>query len=274
MELVLTCKYRFILITSLIAFLIGFGIGSISLYFAGMKNGITKTLAAIQDAPMGNAEVEAMYEITEFVTEIFTQEKINYWLWRGSLIGALRNQPPGPLLWDNSVDLAILQEEQKKLSRLIKKEKFSSTVEAISTEFGYQMRLQRYKANTAIRKSFYLNIFVLTKRNGKHGKKWYCKSPKYEAFFYKNLQEIFPLQKCQFWDLMLNCPNDPETVNRGYKGGIMKWATIYNHNIKRSCKFSLWNKLALNLLIPAMPQHLLLRLNFIQQTRSKPHLDG
>ena len=174
--------------------------------------------------------VDNLYKITKLMNYFLKKHGIPYWL-----IGALRNTPGGPIKWDDDVDVAIIKKHKKKLLKMMKYDKeFRNKIEYQSHNWGYQYRL---KGDNSRIKKYYYDLFIYEKRDGKYGKKWYISD--YPKCYYKNLDEIFPLKECNFWDLKLFCPNDLTTVQRGYEDNVLTHGFRYNHKRINSEKVDL-----------------------------------
>lgn len=64
---------------------------------------------------------QKMMELLEYINEICTREKIQYFLDGGSNIGAVRHQ--GFIPWDDDVDISLAKKDYLKLIEILKKEK-------------------------------------------------------------------------------------------------------------------------------------------------------
>jgi hypothetical protein len=173
--------------------------------------------------------VDLVYELAKFMFEFLDRYDITYWAIGGTLIGTLRNHPPGPIRWDDDIDIGILDMDHEKLLDAMEyDDEFHNLVEMAPHDFGYQFRL---KHDTFGYKEFYLDIFVYKKQMGKNGVKYYSglDGPTWEDFYYNNINEILPVRKHRFWDFGIYVPRDLRTVHRGYGMNVIKFATVYNH---------------------------------------------
>lgn len=203
--------------------------------------------------------VDNIYEIAQFMFDFFDKYQIPYWAIGGTLIGIVRNQPPGPIRWDDDIDVAILQKHEKKLMKAMKNDKeFKRKIKFKLHDFGYQLRL---KNDTFLYKKYYFDIFIYKKMDGKHGKKYYCNVAEFDDFYYNSVKEILPIRKAKFWDLDICIPNKLNTVQRGYEEDVLKYATIYNHkNSGQMCDLSK-NVNSCNLL-PMLTKNIIKKLQF------------
>ncbi len=208
-----------------------------------------------------DSHVDDLYEITKFMNAFLKKYKIKYWLIGGSLIGALRNTPPGPIKWDDDVDIAIFKRDEDKLLTAMENDKdFLENIEWTEHNFGYQLRIKdRYDF-----KDYYYDIFIYKKRNGPHGIKWYTKV--FPNNYYNNINEILPLKECKFWDLILPCPNDLNTVHRGYEEegqDVLTYAIKYNHKSGNNDIINVKDCINNGDTLPMLSQKLINKLQFV-----------
>lgn len=203
--------------------------------------------------------VDNLYDLTKLMDYFLKKHDIPYWLIGGSLIGALRNTPGGPIKWDDDVDVAIIKKYKKKLLKMMKHdEEFKSRIEYKNHNWGYQYRL---KGDSSKVKRYYYDLFIYERKNGKYGMKWYTSG--YPESHYNNLKEIFPLRECNFWDLILPCPNDLSTVHRGYEDmSVLTHGFRYNHKRVNSEIVNLWKCVNNGDTIPMLSKRLAKKLCF------------
>lgn len=202
--------------------------------------------------------VDNLYDLTKLMDYFLKKHNIPYWLIGGSLIGALRNTPGGPIKWDDDVDVAIIKKYKKKLLKMMKHdEEFKSRIEYKFHNWGYQYRL---KGDTSKVKKYYYDVFIYEKKKGKYGTKWYTSG--YPKSHYHHLKEIFPLRECNFWDLILPCPNNLSTVHRGYKDNVLTHGFRYNHKRINSELVNLWECVNNGDTVPMLSKNLAKKLCF------------
>ena len=178
------------------------------------------------------SHVDNLYDLTRFMHKFFKKHDIPYWIIGGTLIGALRNTPPGPIKWDDDLDVAILKRDEKRFIKALQTdEQFKHLVEWCPIFFGYQFKLKNKEQGY---KDYYYDVFIYEKRDGDFGTKLYTGQGTnfFEKYYYNDLDEIFPLKECKFWDLTLPCPNNLDTVHRGYNCDVLKFAQKYNHSVE------------------------------------------
>jgi len=208
------------------------------------------------DIIIPESHIDNIYELTRYMHDFLTRHVIPYWLIGGSLIGALRNTPPGPIKWDDDVDVAILKYSETLLKRAINDDvEFNSKVSWAPTCFGYQFKLKGHDEGY---KDYYYDIFIYEEKE--HGA-WY--TPFFDKFYYKDISEILPLQKCKFWDMELWAPNDLMTVHRGYDCDVLKFAQKYNHRTKSSVKTDITTNTNNGDTIPLVSANIAKKLHFM-----------
>ena len=205
--------------------------------------------------------VDNMYDITKFMVNFFKRHDIHYWAIGGTLIGALRNYPPGPIRWDDDVDVAILSSERKKLIRAMKTDKeFKKTIKFTLHDFGYQLGL---KNDTCMYKDYYFDIFIYKKRMGKHGLKYYSVGTGYwDDFYYNSKSEFYPVKSHPFWDFKISVPNDLRTVQRGYDDDVLSFGLVENHTGGGKNIVNLYDNINSCSLVPMLSKNLMTKLKF------------
>lgn len=201
--------------------------------------------------------IDNLHTIVKIMDKLFNKYDISYWLIGGSLIGSLRNTPGGPIKWDDDIDVAITSKDEEKLNKMMKDKDFTTLIEYAPHNWGYQLRL---KGDENSIKDFYYDVFIYRKRKGKYGTKWYVED--FPKSYYNDLDEIFPLKKCDFWDMKLPCPNKLNTVHRGYDTNVLKYAEKYNHSYGIDEHIDLYKQINSGDTIPMLSQKLAKKLQF------------
>lgn len=211
--------------------------------------------------PLPDYYVDNLYDITRFMHNFFEKYNISYWLIGGSLIGALRNRPPGPIKWDDDIDVAIFKKDEQKLFDAMHYDpEFKASIEWTYHDFGYQLRIKGDKNPI---KDYYYDIFVYEKTEGPYGVKWYTKV--FPENYYHSISEILPLQQCRFWDLILYCPNNLNTVHRGYEKegkNVLRYGMKYNSKYGVPEIIDLWERVNDGNLLPLLSKRLIEKLQF------------
>lgn len=201
--------------------------------------------------------IDNLHTIVKIMDKFLKKYDINYWLIGGSLIGSLRNTPGGPIKWDDDIDVAIVNHDEEKLNEMMKDKDFKNLIEYTPHNWGYQLRL---KGDDNSIKDYYYDLFIYRKRKGKYGTKWYIED--FPKSYYNDLDEIFPLKKCDFWDMKLPCPNQLKTVHRGYEVDVLKYAEKYNHKYGIDEFIDLHEKINDGDTIPMLSKNLAKKLKF------------
>ena len=71
--------------------------------------------------PIPQEHVNAMYNTFINFDKLFKENGICYWLGFGSAIGCLRNKPPGPLFWDDDLDVICKWSDKNRIEDILKK---------------------------------------------------------------------------------------------------------------------------------------------------------
>lgn len=206
--------------------------------------------------------VDNIYTLSKFMFKFLDSYNITYWAIGGTLIGTLRNHPPGPIRWDDDVDIGMLDMDNEKLVYAMQfDDEFNEIVEFAPHDFGYQFRL---KNDTVGYKDFYLDIFVYKKQMGKNGYKYYSglDGPVWEDFYYNNVNEILPVKRHRFWDFWIYVPALLSTVHRGYGMNVIKYGEVYNHIDDNGVTSDLTSNLNSCNLVPMLSAKLLRKLEF------------
>lgn len=211
------------------------------------------------------SNVDNMYTLTKYMNKFFPRH-IPYWIIGGTLTGALRNTPPGPIKWDDDIDVAILKRDKELFEHALNTDDhFNTLVDWAITCFGWTFKLKGVKNSY---KKYYYDVFVYEKAEGKFGTKLYT-AKNYDIFqqyYYNGVEEIFPLKQCPFWDLILPCPNNLDTVHRGYDDvDVLKYAQKYNHTTKSKELIDVTKNINRGYTIPLLSKKLVAKLYFLHR---------
>lgn len=81
--------------------------------------------------------------------------------------------------------------------------------------------------------------------------------------YYNSLDEILPVKKHKFWDLVVNVPHDLTTVHRGYDEDVLKYGVVYNHaDATVGPKLDLTREVNSGNLLPGLSANLIQKLQF------------
>jgi len=160
-----------------------------------------------------------LYQLAKDVHEIFVQNDIEYFMFAGTLLGAVRHR--GIIPWDDDVDFVVFMEDKERVLAL-------------------KSELERRGYETFEDSP---DLFRIFPKNGKLLPSWGFKFPFLDVFFvleeengdiyraidrgwgvlYK-LEELYPLQAYPFGEIMLYGPRDPKGSLDRFLGDT--WSTI------------------------------------------------
>jgi hypothetical protein len=104
--------------------------------------------------------ITLMYESFR-VFDAFTKlHNIVYFLSGGSLLGAVRNIPGGPILWDDDHDVYMTEKNFDKFMQLLADDK-DARFEYNTMSWGVQLRLRDPKRCKSV-KEYYLDVFLIS----------------------------------------------------------------------------------------------------------------
>ena len=176
-------------------------------------------------------EVDNLYLLIYKLDKIFQKFNIEYFIIGGTLLGAYRHN--GLMPWDDDIDIGIMEKYQNILeSEEFKLELEKNNMEMKSNSFGYKVFIKN--------KDFpFIDIFIYTQDKNKIIFKYdYPKKTWPNDYFYYN--ELYPLKKYKFGNLILSGPNNCKIyLKRSY--GLSCFYFIYNfhnHVNKKYSKFS------------------------------------
>jgi len=170
---------------------------------------------------------DQLYKTLKFIHDVFTKNKITYFMVGGTLLGAVRHQ--GIIPWDDDGDLCILKKDVPKLKKLISYfDKNGYILEEGLTDEDNNNK----KSPCASRKNsctWYvgcdkknclgIDIFVMYEKGGKityYDPYWEtAENGGKRCYFDKNL--VFPLLPLRFGNFFMYGPQNPiEHLNRCY----------------------------------------------------------
>jgi len=168
-----------------------------------------------------------LYQMLKDTHELLTVEHVPYWMYGGTLLGAVRHK--GMIPWDNDIDIVIpdtaesvflgLRSQFEKLGYRILWEQFGyRIVSARKNGFSFNFLGKTYYWKMAC-----IDVFMMSRQ----GDKMMLSNPGYEKdwpnhYFY--LSELYPLKKYRFGELWVYGPREPVPyLTRGYG---KDWNTI------------------------------------------------
>jgi hypothetical protein len=168
-------------------------------------------------------EIDNLYDLFAEAAARLDEWGIEYWLLGGSLIGATRNQPGGPMKWDDDHDIGIFEDQVEELDSYFAN---SSSFDVSTGGFGYQFRLRDMK-DRKVEKYFQFDIFVF-KRDGK-GEYRIQDTDMWPKSYYKNKEEVLPAETCYLWDIKTKCPRlAVDLLKREFADDVLYSAVKYD----------------------------------------------
>lgn len=213
-----------------------FGYRVVSFTKEGFEEALECTKELVKKGPqhsseityISNEESKALYDLMKKVDEIFEKNKIAYWAFAGTLLGAVRSN--GIIPWDDDLDICIFDTDEQKLN-LLKEELAKqglglyyyeqkefykifpldgSSIE--DTRFPFQLRPYLYP---------FVDVFVMTLPRGKEESDIYIHKSGY--FFWNFSEETFTyeqiknLHRIPFGPMTISVPADEEAwLDRNY----------------------------------------------------------
>lgn len=189
-------------------------------------------------------QVTYLHELLTIVSQLFEKHNVHYWLDGGTLLGAIRNRPPGMLRFDDDLDIAVRISDYAKMHKVLSKdERLDSIFKNAWGGFAYG--LSSYSSSSSYEK-YRLDIFpyrlIKEKKDNRPSRHWYAwDSFKNKKHFRQCYYEDYQVQNtwpCQFWDLTLQCPTDPmQIITQCYGSSVLHSANVYSHADKKKTSF-------------------------------------
>ena len=165
-------------------------------------------------------QMEGLHYLIATLLKFMKKYNVEYWIIGGTLIGGIRNEPPGVLYWDDDADFGLLQEQEEKVKKMLKDPEFCELITVKEIFFGYQL----YHKNVKI----YIDLFVYENKSDNvyypRGKNW--------QWDYILVDEVFPIEYKKFWDLMLPYPKQAvKLLKRGFGEQVLTHVKKWNHRV-------------------------------------------
>lgn len=184
-----------------------------------------KTSSNMKFESISIQEQNYLYFLLLTIIHFFKKYKINYWIMAGTLLGGVRNNPPGMLNWDDDIDVGILAKELPKLKKMFADPEFNRLASFNTFFGGYQITTKSAK--------MHIDIFIYHPKihvnRTKNVTRYYLQGPHFQHE-YIHFDEIFPTVEKKFWNTRVMYPKEPEIIlKRAYGQDVLHKVLKYNH---------------------------------------------
>jgi len=186
------------------------------------------------DALTNYTDLQSINNLFKKIIPILEKNNIEYWIYGGTLLGAIRNK--GIIPWDDDIDIGILDKDVNKLLNL-KSELNSLDLDISEIFFGYKIYEKSGKdiKNRTFKFPF-IDVFITKKENNiiKLTSEYALKIWENDYF---TADELYPLKKYQFEDYEVYGPNNPYNyLNRIYPNWKTQAIKTYDHIVHEPIK--------------------------------------
>jgi lipopolysaccharide cholinephosphotransferase len=178
-----------------------------------------------------------IYKLLYILDKIFHQNKLEYWIEGGTMLGAVRHK--GIIPWDDDGDVQIWKKDEERLKKL--KDVFASyNIVLMPIWFGYKIFFKNGKSITGYKWLYpFVDIFIMENKNGKVSYSY----PAAQIAFGKSYFEIatmYPLERYKFGSFELTGVSR-NAVNKYFDISFGEdWLThayeMYDHENEKSIK--------------------------------------
>jgi hypothetical protein len=170
-------------------------------------------------------DMNVMHDIIHIMDRFMKIYNVEYFLLAGTLLGGIRNNPPGVLYWDDDIDVGVLQTQVQNIELMIKDTEFIKHVEINRQSFGYQFYPKKHIQKNH-QKKFIYDIFVHENVNNQY----VMINGNFPKSIIPSIDYIYPITHKTFWDISLPYPNKPlQILQIPFGKDIMSKVQYYNH---------------------------------------------
>jgi cytidyltransferase-like protein len=169
-----------------------------------------------------------LYQLMKDVHEIFSYNKLEYWIQGGTLLGAVRHN--GIIPWDDDIDINIKKKDEALFLSLIPLlKRLGYTVEPVW--FGYKIAVEEVFELGELKGSPCIDIFFTIENGDKiyYDKHWMIRD---DEPIYVTKEELYPLRIYQLGTVCALGPNNPVPyLDASFTPDWPYFGRIWNHFI-------------------------------------------
>ncbi len=151
--------------------------------------------------------------------EITTKENIDYFLFWGTLLGAVRHG--GYIPWDDDIDIAMTRSDFIKLENHL--HKLPDSIDVICMDYGFYKLMDKYSiVSKDGKRGIGVDIFIIEEQ----GHRYRFHNVHNYYFNYLSKEQLYPIKLLKFENQEFSAPNCPEEILTIKYGDFMKLPPI------------------------------------------------